>query len=58
MRAYERIVETLGDEADEESRAWVHRSYTIRVRVAGVAAFAFFMMAMGMSGTPWFALRP
>lgn len=56
MRAYERIVETLGDEADEESRAWVHRSYTIRVRVAGVAAFAFFMMAMGMSGTPWFAL--
>lgn len=56
MRAYERIVETLGDEADEESRAWVHRSYTIRVRVAGVAAFAFFMMAMGMSGTPWFAM--
>ena len=52
MRAYERIVDVLGDEADEESRAWVHRSYTIKKRVAGVAAFAFFMMAMGMSGTP------
>lgn len=56
MRAYERIVENLGDEADDESRAWVHRHYTIRVRIAGVAAFAFFVMVMGMSGTPWFAI--
>lgn len=56
MRAYERIVESLGDEADEESRAWVRRTYTLRVRVAGVAAFAFFVMAMGMSGTPWFTI--
>lgn len=56
MRAYERIGEILGDRADEESRAWVRRNYTIRVRVAGVAAFAFFMMIMGMSGTPWFVV--
>lgn len=56
MRAYERIVESLGDEADEGSRAWVRRTYTLRVRVAGVAAFAFFVMAMGMSGTPWFTI--
>ena len=38
MRAYERIVEVLGDEADAESREWVRRKYTVRVRVAGVAA--------------------
>lgn len=56
MRAYERIVESLGDEADGESREWVRRRYTIRVRVAGVAAFAFFVMVMGMSGTPWFGI--
>ena len=56
MRAYERIVEVLGDEADAESREWVRRKYTVRVRVAGVAAFAFFVMIMGMSGTPWFAI--
>lgn len=56
MRAYERIVEVLGDEADAESREWVRRKYTIRVRVAGVAAFALFVMIMGMSGTPWFAI--
>ena len=56
MRAYERIGEILGDAADEESRAWVRRNYTIRVRVAGVAAFAFFIMIMGMSGTPWFVI--
>lgn len=56
MRAYDRIAEVLGDEADEESRAWVRRAYTLKVRVAGVAAFAFFVMIMAMSGTPWFAL--
>ncbi len=56
MRAYERIGEILGDRADEESRAWVRRNYTMRVRVAGVAAFAFFIMIMGMSGTPWFVI--
>lgn len=56
MRAYECIADVLGDEADAESRAWVRRSYTLRVRVAGVAAFAFFVMIMGMSGTPWFAI--
>lgn len=56
MRAYERIVESLGDKADEESREWVRRKYTIRVRVAGVAAFALFVMIMGMSGTPWFVI--
>lgn len=55
MRAYDRIVKTLGDEADRESRDWVHRRYTLRVRIAGVAAFAFFVMIMGLSGTPWFA---
>lgn len=56
MRAYERIVAVLGDEADAESRKWVRRKYTIRVRIAGAAAFALFMMIMGMSGTPWFAI--
>ena len=56
MRAYEHIVEVLGDEADAESRKWVRRKYTIRVRIAGAAAFALFMMIMGMSGTPWFAI--
>ena len=56
MRAYERIVEVLGDEADAESREWVRRNYTMKVRVAGVAAFAFFVMALGMAGTPWFAI--
>lgn len=56
MRAYDRIAEILGDEADAESRAWMRRTYTLRVRVAGVAAFAFFVMIMGMSGTPWFAI--
>lgn len=56
MRAYEQIVDVLGDAADEESRAWVRRKYTARVRVAGVAAFALFMMIMAMAGTPWFAM--
>ncbi|HIW76837.1 MULTISPECIES: hypothetical protein [Gordonibacter] len=56
MRAYECIADVLGDEADDESRAWVRHTYTLRVRVAGVAAFAFFIMIMGMSGTPWFAI--
>ncbi len=47
LRAYR---EVLGDEADAESREWVRRKYTVRVRVAGVAAFAFFVMIMGDVG--------